>query len=216
MAFYQSPYTQSANNGASGFINTPQRFQDPQEVANIQLSKYQSSGQAAQDSQALGRQELAAKTARFNQIYGLLGGQLGQANSSVGGTNTAATPISTGPVLNPQQIQQQVNQSNAQSDQATQGAIQRSDSSLSGRGFGANSPLSMALNQASNASNLANKTGNETNLRLNAAQQNAGQLLNSQQALSNQWATENQLDIQRRAQTNARYNALLGALGGLV
>lgn len=162
----------------------------------------------------------ADKMQRFNQIYGLLGGELGRIGSqgyaTAGGANGTPPPISTGPVLNDQQIQQQVNQSRASNDAATQGAQARNTASLAGRGFGANSPLAMALNQGLSNNNLATNTSNETNLRLNAAQQNAQQRLNSQQALSNQWAQGNQLDIQRRAPIFAQQNAIIAALAGLV
>jgi hypothetical protein len=159
------------------------------------------------------------KMSRFNSILPLLSNQFSNLNrgfATAGGSNGNPPPISTGPVLNDQQIQQQVNQSNAATDQSAQGQMQRSDSSLAGRGFGANSPLSMALNNATQGQARATNVGNETNLRLNAAQQNAGHLLNTQQALSNQWATGNQLDIQRRAPIYAQQNALIQALGGLV
>lgn len=160
------------------------------------------------------------KMNRFNQVYGLLNGQLGKFGNggvySAGGQNSPAPPITTGPVLNPQQIQQQVNQSSANVDRSTATNIQHSNGDLGGRGFGSNSPLQMMLNQAAQNSGLATKTGNETNLRLNAAGANANHLLNSQQALSNQWEQGNQLDINRRAPVIQQQTALLGALAGLV
>lgn len=161
----------------------------------------------------------ANKMSRFNQIYGLLGGQLGNLNGGVytaGGQNTPPPPISTGPMLNDAQIQQQVNTSRAANDAQTQGQQQRSSDSLAGRGFGGNSPLSQMLNQGYQNNNMATNTANETNTRLNAAQQNASHTLNTQQALSNQWATGNQLDIQRRAPVIQQRTALMQALAGLV
>jgi hypothetical protein len=159
------------------------------------------------------------KMSRFNSILPLLSNQFSNLNknfATAGGANGTPPPITAGPVLNDQQIQQQVNQSTAATNQGAQSQMQQSDSSLAGRGFGANSPLSMALNNATQNSARATNASNETNTRLNAAQQNAGQLLNSQQALSNQYATVNQLDIQRRAPIYAQQNALIAALGGLV
>ncbi len=159
------------------------------------------------------------KMSRFNSILPLLSNQFANLKNgfaTAGGSNGTPPPITAGPVLNDQQIQQQVNQSTAATNQGAQGQMQRSDSSLAGRGFGANSPLSMALNNATQNSARGTNASNETNLRLNAAQQNAGQLLNSQTALSNQAATWNQLDIQRRAPIYQQQNALIAALGGLV
>jgi hypothetical protein len=175
--------------------------------------------QSALDQQTLASIPVNAQMSRFNQLLPLLTGQLGRLNNgfaTAGGTNSAAPPISTGPTLNPQQIQQQVNTSRAANDQAVAGQMAQSNSSLAGRGFGSNSPLQMALNQGMQNNALATNTANETATRLNAAQQNAAQQLNTQQALSNQWATGNQLDIQRRAPVFAQQNALIAALGGLM
>src|SRR5579863_5384970 len=159
------------------------------------------------------------KMSRFNSILPLLSNQFSRLNNgfaTAGGSNGTPPPITAGPVLNPQQIQQQVNQSSAATDQSAANQMRNSDASLAGRGFGSNSPLSMALNNATQGQARATNVSNETNTRLNAAQQNAQQALNSQQALSNQWATGNQLDIQRRAPIYAQQNALIAALGGLV
>lgn len=176
--------------------------------------------QAAQDQMNLAHVPVDAQMSRFNAILPLLTGQLGQLGNGgafrAGGENTAPPPISAGPTLNPQQIQQQVNQSNANVDKSTASNIQHSNESLGGRGFGSNSPLARALEQGYQNNGLATRTGNETNLRLNAAQSNAGQLLNSQQALSNQWATGNDLDIKRRQPYIQQQTALLGALAGMV
>lgn len=178
------------------------------------------SSQGALDAQKLASIPVNAQMQRFNAILPMLSGQFSALNQrgseKVGGDNGTPPPISAGPTLNPQQIQQQVNSSRAANDQSTQGKIANSASSLAGRGFGSNSPLQAALAQGYQNSNMATNTANETATRLNAAQQNAGQLLNSQQALSNQWATGNQLDIQRKAPYFQQQNALISALAGLV
>ncbi len=210
----QDQYTQSTFGGAPGnVVQTPTAFMGAQtNLANAQGSAVHDALQAAQLQQG-------NQMSRFNQLLPLLTGQLGKLNNgfaTAGGTNSAPPPISAGPTLNPQQIQQQVNTSRAANDQATAGQQANSNASLAGRGFGSNSPLSMALNQGMQNNNLATNTANETSTRLNAAQQNASQLLNSQQALSNQWATGNQLDIQRRAPYFQTQNALIAALGGLM
>lgn len=222
-------------NAYGGQPATPGQFYDQWSQAGINSNGQSYAGPSAfaQAQTALGRAQASAvhdplqaaqltendKMARFNSILPLLTNQFSRLNNgfaTAGGSNGAPPPITAGPVLNPQQIQQQVNQSRAANDQNTAGQIARSDASLAGRGFGSGSPLSMALNGAMQGQNMATNTANETNTRLNAAQQNASQLLNSQQALSNQWATGNQLDIQRRAPIFAQQNALIAALSGLV
>ena len=201
--------SQSANGG---------NFYAPTQYAGAQTQLAQAQAGAVHDPLAAAQLTEGNKMTRFNEILPLLSNQFSSLNNmaTAGGSNGTPPPITAGPTLNPQQIQQQVNQSRAANDQQTAGQIQQTNSSLAGRGFGANSPLSMALNNASQGQNMATNTANETNTRLNAAQQNAGQLLNSQQALSNQWATGNQLDIQRRAPIFAERNALIQSLGGLV
>lgn len=206
-------YSQSNANANGSFTATPTPWASQQaNLLGAQASAVHDPLQAAQLTEG-------NRMSRFNQILPMLSGQFGRLNNgfaTAGGTNTPMPPISAGPTLNPQQIQQQVNTSRAANDQATAGQMQQSNSSLAGRGFGSNSPLQMALNQGMQNNNLATNTANETATRLNAAQLNASQRLNSQQALSNQWATGNQLDIQRRAPIFAQQNALIAALGGLV
>lgn len=194
-------------------MNTPSAYgQSQANLGNAQASAVHDQLQGTQLTEG-------NKMNRFNSILPLLSNQfsnLSRNPASAGGSNGQPPPITAGPVLSDQQIQQQVNQSTAATNQQAQGQMQSSDNSLAGRGFGANSPLSMALNNSTQNSARATNASNESNTRLNAAQQNAGQLLNSQQALSNQWATGNQLDIQRRAPIFAQQNALIAALGGLV
>ncbi len=207
--------------GINALYQSPLALQGAQtRAASNQGQLYSAEAAHAGDQLAATQLTEADKMSRFNQVYGLLGGQLGKLGNggvySAGGQNSAAPPITTGPVLNPQQIQQQVNQSSANVDKSTATNIQHNNSELGGRGFGSNSPLSMMLNQAAQGQGLATKTSNETNTRLNAANANSQNLLNTQQALSNQWATGNQLDINRRAPVIQQQTALLGALAGLV
>ncbi len=207
------PYAQYQTQQNGDVMATPTPW------ASAQGNLYTAQAAHAGDQLAATQLTEADKMQRFNQVYGLLGGQLGKMNGGAyypGGSNSQAPPITTGPVLNPQQIQQQVNQSSANVDKSTASNIQHNNSELGGRGFGSNSPLSMMLNQAAQGQGLATKTSNETNTRLNAANANSQNLLNTQQALSNQWATGNQLDINRRTPYIQQQTALLGALAGLV
>ena len=192
---------------------------NPSQYTNAQTGLATAQAGAVHDPLLAAQYGVNAQMSRFNQLLPLLSGdlsKLGTNMATAGGANTAPPPISAGPTLNPQQIQQQVNTSRAANDQSTANQQANSNASLAGRGFGSNSPLQMALNQGMQNSNMATNTANETATRLNAAQQNAAQTLNSQQALSNQWATGNQLDIQRRAPVFQQQNALIAALGGLM
>ncbi len=220
-------YMPSGTSGmtAPGFNSTPDDWQLKQ--AQVQALGKQGAyqygsgfgpSQAAQDQQTLAAIPVNAQMQRFNTILPYLTGSLSSLNSnfaSAGGTNAPAPQISVGGVLNDQQVQQQVNTSRAANDAATQNSIRNAGNSIAGRGFGANSPLAMAMQQGYQNQNLQSNTANETATRLNAAQANAGQLLNSQQARSSQWQQENALDIQRRLPYFQHQNALIAALAGL-
>lgn len=203
--------TISTPGGTSSYVYSPYT-QAQTGLANAQAGAVHDQLQGVQLEQG-------DKMARFNALLPMLSGQLGNLGLgpySAGGTNTAPPPITAGPTLNSQQIQQQVNQSRAANDQSTAGQIQSSNNRLAGAGFGANSPVAAMLNQGYQNQNMATNTANETNTRLNAAQANAGQLLNSQQALSNQGQAWNQLDINRRAPVLAARSQLFAALSGMV
>ncbi len=231
-SFDASGFSQTGGGGNSGVNPWMQGGFSPSQNAAGQAGKYQYTAagggvngpsQSALDQQANTAIPVNAQMARFNAILPLLSGQFSRLNNgfaTAGGANGTPPPITAGPVLNPQQIQQQVNQSRAANDQSTASQIQNSNSSLAGRGFGSNSPLQMALNQGMQNQNMATNTANETNTRLNAAQQNAGQLLNSQQANANLWATGNQLgqlalnmgkDYAKGALAGAAFNWATGA-----
>lgn len=159
------------------------------------------------------------KMNRFNAILPMLSGQLLSGNGgafTAGGSNTAPPPITAGPVYNAQQMQQA---QNANASQISAGAAtqnQQTNNSLAGRGFGSNSPLSMALQGANDSNARGQIASSNTQLGLQGAQANATQLTNSQNALSNQWATGNQLDINRRTPYVQQRTALLQSLAGLV
>jgi hypothetical protein len=150
---------------------------------------------------------------RFQQVFPWLENQTG--GPAPGGLPKAPT-ISTNPVLNSQQIQQQVNTQNANSDQSTATQNKAMQAGLAGRGVGAQSPLAQALTGAAQGQNLASKTANETQTRLGAATTNAQQVLQEQQAQQQQYQQNQQLLINQQAPYYARQNALLAAISGLV
>jgi hypothetical protein len=154
------------------------------------------------------------KQQRFNTLLPWLQGQMGSA-FSVGGQSGPSPEISVGPTLNSQQVQQQVNAARAANDMATQGRTQGIQRQMGASGFGANSPLAMALTQSARNQNMATNTGNERDIRLGAAEMNAGQIFKTQMGREQQFASRQDEDIRRRTQQNSQYNALLSALSGL-
>lgn len=156
---------------------------------------------------------------RFDRVFPWLQGQMGSINSQMakaGGQSGPSPEISVGGVLNPQQIQQQVNSMKAGNQQAGASQMAGQTQSLAGRGFGSNSPLLAALHGQTQASTLGQNVGGERDIRLGAAKENAGQLLSSQTARENQFANRQREDIERRKPYFSMQNTLLSSLAGLV
>lgn len=155
---------------------------------------------------------------RFGQVFPYLQSRFNQYGPNNGGpasTNGNSPEITVGPVWNGQQIQQQVNQSRAANDAATQSQQRQMQQQLGGQGFGSNSPLAAALGSGMQNQNLMTNTQNETGIRNNAAQVNAGQVFNTQQARSQQFAQRQQEGLQAAQIRAGQGNALLAALAGL-
>ncbi len=157
----------------------------------------------------------AGRNSRFNTAFGF--GQQALAGlqnqfATAGGQNRTAPEISVGGVLNPQQIQSQVNAQRAHNDQSLGTQQLGQANQLAGQGFGANSPLLNSLYSQGSAANRALNSTNERETRLGAAQANAGQLLQSQQAREAQSHSMADEDIRRRAPIYQAYSGLLNAL----
>jgi hypothetical protein len=203
--------------GAGGPFN-PLYGQQSTMVGQSQVSSQNAAQQIANTQANAAMYPAKLQQQRFQQLFPLLSGQLGsQGNPYTEGGSVALGPnISTAPVLNPQQIQQQVNTMRATNDQSTASQQRAMQQSLAGRGLGGNSPLAQALGSNMQNANLAANTAGETQTRLGAAQQNAQQVLNAQQAQQNQYATQQQLQVERAAPYFQRQNVLIQALAGLV
>jgi hypothetical protein len=87
-----------------------------------------------------------------------------------------------GQVWTPEQIQQQVNLNKAGSQAQVEGQLRNQSQAMAGQGYGANSPLYQALQTSALGQNRAGNVAAENNLRWQAAQGNAQQLLQTQQA----------------------------------
>lgn len=181
---------------------------------------------------ALGRAQIDASLAptrfaeqRFNTVFPLVQKQLG-AISGGAGSGTAGyqgggpvgqqPAISDAPVYSQDQIQQQVNATRAQNDQATAGKQRDAAQQMAGRGYGANSPLAMALNNSLGMNNLATNTGAEQDLRFKAASGNASQVLEAQKAKELQFANRQDEDIKRNQIYRNSQNALIASLLGSI
>jgi hypothetical protein len=167
----------------------------------------------------LGQSQLAQKGSQFNDVYGLLSGQLGNLTSQqggAGGVNTAQPTISANPTYTPLQIQQAQNQAGASAMQGAAASNQALASKMAGEGFGARSPA--LQQQQSNAMMQALSQGQTAaqNIGMTTAQQNAQQVLAGQTAQEQQWQDYNQAQIGRAGVNANMYGSLAGALAGII
>jgi len=191
------------------------QFQGGQAEAQRALELHQA--QIAADAS---RYPFDLKQQRFDQLFPMFQHSLTALGTpgqpfTAGGASGASPEITVGGTLNPQQVQQQVNSQRAANDQATEGRMRQTAGQTAGRGFGANSPLLMALQGQAMGQNLATNTANERETRLGAAQQNSQHVLSTQQAREAQFASRQGEDIARRQPYFQQSNALLAALAGL-
>ena len=120
--------------------------------------------------------------------------------------------ISAGPVWTPEQVQGQVNASQASIDRSTGTQQRQAAQSAAGRGFTGRSPLLAALQSQIGQQGMAQRTESARQIPWEAAQGNAKQLLASQTAAEQQYANRQSEAIERGKQMNY----LIQALAGLV
>lgn len=155
---------------------------------------------------------------KFGAGMSLLGKQLAgmqQQNGLVGGASGAGPHIPGGPLWTQQAINQKVNANAAHVDQETATNQKDLAGQMAGKGFGARSPLAMALAQQGQQSAMGQKADYNRQFLPQARQQNAQFDLGVGQAQEQQFAQRNQEDIQRRQALYGQQNSLISALGGL-
>ncbi len=122
--------------------------------------------------------------------------------------------ISVGPVWNPQQIQQQVNAGRAKNDQGTAAQGMATEEALAGKGYGANSPLLVALQGQQRMSNLGQNADLERQTRMGAQQANVDQILKSQQARATEFLGAEDIKAKRDQALLQANSAILAAILG--
>lgn len=178
---------------------------DQEKIAQIQAD-------ASKFPYQLRDQHFKALFPMLQQGFGAMGG----GPFTAGGASGPGPAISAGPVWNPQQIQQRVNASRAQTDAATASQQKQAGEAAAGRGFSAMSPLTMALQGQVAGQGMATNAANENQIRWDAAGGNAKQTLEGQKAREGQFAARQDEDIRRRQPWFQSQNALLAALGGMI
>jgi hypothetical protein len=113
--------------------------------------------------------------------------------------------ISPGPILGPQDIQQQINSQRAYTDMSTQNRISDMRGSAAARGFGQQSPMIAALQGQYENAGLASNVENERLTRMQSAMENAKHRLDAE--------TARERELTGRLSGR---NTILQALAGLV
>lgn len=138
--------------------------------------------------------------------------------SRVGGQAQLGPQASTAPIWDEQQIQSRVNAARALTDAQRDTNINKTNQSLGQKGFATtNSPLAMQMAEQQRGMAMMANAANENNLRWQAAQGNAEQVMKGQIANQQAWANYMNNDAERRriaagaytsAQNNAQQNYL--------
>ncbi len=209
-----------ADQQAQASDQTFQRGMQQAELGNrTQLTRMQNRGEnrRAQIAANASMYPAQLQQERFNTLLPLLQGALGgQSQYSVGGQSQQGPAISSRPVWDDSQVNQRVNLMAAQNSQKAASQMNAAQQQAAGNGFGSRSPLLAELNARYQGQAMANTTRGENDLRWNAAQGNAQQVLAAQQAQEQQVANRNQEDIERRKTWSGYQSSLLGALAGLM
>lgn len=214
MAYQWTPPQQGQNNAGGNIFNTGAWQSEALDLQSRQMPQDLKIAQMQNDTARL---PAMLSQSRFNSVWPFLQNQFAHQNvQGQGGQSGPSPEISVGPIWNTQDVQRQVNAGRATNDQATAGRMRQSQRDLGSRGFGSNSPLLAALGAMYQGQNLATNTANERDIRMGARSQNAGHILETQQAREGQFASRQQEDIERRKINMGYNNALLGALSGLV
>ena len=104
----------------------------------------------------------------------------------------------------------------AKNDSKTQAQILQTQKELTGRGFSSNSPLLEALKVGYVGQNFRANNDAATQIRIQAAQANAEQILNSQKAVADQFNNQQGVVLESEKNQITRQVGLVGALSQLI
>lgn len=174
-------------------------------------------GRQADANRAASLAPLDFKKSVWNQISPLVTA-LGQggAGDRVGGAGAPQPGVTVGGVWSPQQVDQQVNAAKSNNAMSAATQTRAAETGAAGRGFGANSPLLMALKGQIGAATMGANADADRQIRWDAAQGNAKQQLASEGLRGELWKAGEDSDIRRRQTANQGVSSLLAALGGFI
>jgi hypothetical protein len=232
-----TPYTQVdpdvASRSGMDYVNQQQQIKSQKQLQDAQLAAqrygvdvnagvqregYANQARIAQMQSDASKYPYLLKQQRWEQIWpfaqNLLAGGPGSWMSGYRGQGQVGQQptISDAPIYSQMDIQNQVNATRAQNDAALASRQAQLSKDMAGKGYGSRSPLAMALNNAMFGQNLAGNTAAEQQLRWNAAQGNAQQVLEAQKAREGQFASRQNEEIERNKVQSGILSQLLGGI----
>lgn len=136
-----------------------------------------------------------------------------------GGSSPFTTPqpgIDTSGIWSPDQIQQRVNASTANTDRAAATQIRGQQQSAGAKGFGTQSPLVAALQQQALGQAAGTNAEQDNSIRWNAAEGNRKMVLDAEKARLDAWAQAQNARNQWWNIQSGRDNALIAAMAGIL
>jgi hypothetical protein len=201
------------------FGGAPTQGVGGQTTQRVMMADPDIAAQGAQQ-QSLLKQQNDYKNQRFGQVMPLfqqaMNGMAQSQRGLVGGDSGQGPHIPGGPIWSQDAVQQNLNANRAQIDQQTATNNKTMQGNMAGKGFGARSPLAMALEQQGAQSGMAQKADYAREFVPQTRQANATFGLQVGQAQENQFAQRQSEDIARRQALASTQNSLLQALGGLM
>ncbi len=203
--------------------NLGQQERESQRGLAGQLAGYRTQQAIANTQANAAKYPHTLQQGRFDQVFPWLQGQFNNAGGLFGqsGYNgqgqVGQQPwISDAPVYTPEQIQQQVNAARAHTAASVAGQQRQVEQKMAGQGFGSRSPLATSLAQRMAMKGLSAGTQAENDLRVQAAGENAKQVLGAQAAREGQFASRQKEEIDRNRTLQSYLSGLMASMVGMV
>lgn len=209
-----------SNQGQNSGFAQQQAAQKQADDLQRQLFNLREAGDTSRANISAGVQRygIDSRNNQFDRVFGMLSRGMGGIGGGglVGGASGPSPEITVGPIYSPGMIQQEINAGRASNDQRTAQQLRGIERQMGARGYASGSPLQMALNQQARQQNMIANTDVGRQTRWDTAQANADQVLKSQVAREQQFASRQGEDIERRKSNNQLRSAYVSALASLL
>lgn len=212
---------QSSQLGFEGTQSGLQRdWQGQQNSQSQQFQGTQADKQRALELQ-LGMAPIDFAREKFNAVMPMIGGAIGgiggiRGGGGGGGGLSPQQQTQIGDIWNQGQIDQQVNAAKAGDAQQAATASNAAARNTAGKGFGSSSPLLAALQGQIQTGRMATDAESERGIRLNSAQANAQNRLQTGSLAEQQWLDAQDQNLRRQQLGYSGPASLLAAMGGFL